>query len=88
MVFRILSLYYEAYTSITDFIRVLQNLYLSYGTYTCISEYIIIFRILSLYYGAYTCITKLILVLQSIYLSYESYSCAKVTVGTISWNKS
>ena len=68
MVFRILSLYYRAYTCISDFIRVLQNLYLSYGTYTCISAHILVFQILHVYYGTYTCLTEHILILQILFL--------------------
>ena len=43
--------YYKTYTGISDLIRVLQNLYMSYGTYTDLTEHILILRILSLYEG-------------------------------------
>ena len=42
---------FEAHTGISDLIRVLQNLYLSYGTYTCVTKLILIFQILFLYKG-------------------------------------
>ena len=69
----------------SDLIRVLWNLYFSYGTYTCVIELIRVFRIL---YGTYSC-TKVpigttrihytevpigttghILLLQNLYLFY------------------
>ena len=39
----------------------MMNLY--YGSYTCISEHILVLRILYLYYGTYSCISDLILIL-------------------------
>ena len=56
-----------------------------YGTYTCISDLILVSHNLYMYFRSYTCLTEHILVLHSIYLSY---SCAKVPVGTISRNRS
>ena len=53
----------------------LQSLFLYFGSYTCITEHILVLRILYLFYKAYSCISNLILVLQSIYLSYGSYTC-------------
>ena len=44
------------------------------GTYTGISEHILVFRILYVYYRTYTCISDLIHVLQNLYLSYETYT--------------
>ena len=101
LVFRILFLYFESYTEliliqstrryyrdITERILVLQNLFLYFGSYMCITELIHVFQILYMSYRAYTCLTDLILVLQNLFLSYGSYSCAKVSVGTISRNRS
>ena len=67
---------------------VLQNLFLYLRSYTCITELIHVFQILYMSYRAYTGLTDLILVLQNLFLSYGSYSCAKVSVGTISRNRS
>ena len=70
---------------ITELIRVLRNLYLSYGTYTCISEHILVFQILYVYYGTYTCLTDLMLVLRDLFLYYRTYTCItdkEVPVGT------
>ena len=47
---------------------------LSYGSYTCIMELILVLRDSYLFYIAYTCISDLRLVLRSIYLSYGSYT--------------
>ena len=44
-------MYYRTYTCISDLIHVLQNLYLSYGTYIGLMEHILILRILSLCEG-------------------------------------
>ena len=55
---------------------------MSYGSYTCITELILVLRILFLYFGSYTCITDLILVLRILYLCYRAYSGTKVPVGT------
>ena len=58
----------------------LQNLFLSYGSYTGITELILVLWILFLYFGSYTCLTdtgvpvgttKLILILQSLYPFYR-----------------
>ena len=46
-----------------------------FGSYTCITELILVLRNLYLYYGAYSCISDLILVLQRIFLYFESYTC-------------
>ena len=70
MVFRILYLYYGAYSCISDLILVLRSIYLSYGTYTYDTELILVFRILYLYYGAYAGITRLIILLQNLYRKY------------------
>ena len=67
-------MYYRTYTCISDLIHVSQNLYLSYGTYTGISEYIPVFRIIYVYYRIYTCISDLIHVSQNLYLSYGTYT--------------
>ena len=47
---------------------------MSYGSYTCIIELILVFRILYVYYGTYTCLTELILVLQRLFLYFKSYT--------------
>ena len=68
-----------------------------FGSYTCLTEHILILRILYLYYGAYT-YTKvlvgtngLILILQNLYFFYRyrsthryyrDFTCTKVPVGT------
>ena len=51
-----------------ELILVLQSIYLSYRSYTCVTELILIFRILYLYYRAYACISDLILVFRILYL--------------------
>ena len=38
-----------------ELIFVLQGIYLSYGSYTCVTKLILVFRILFMYYGTYTC---------------------------------
>ena len=62
------------FSSYAELILVLQNLYGSYGTYTCISEHILVFQILYMYYRTYTCISNLIHVIQNLYLSYGTYT--------------
>ena len=47
---------------------------MSYRSYTCITELILVFRILYVYYENYTCLTELILVLQSLFLYFRSYT--------------
>ena len=47
-------MYYRTYTCISDLIHVLQNLYLSDGTYTGLTEHGLILRILSLCEGTRT----------------------------------
>ena len=69
-------------------ILVLQNLFLYFRSSRCITELIHVFQILYMSYRAYTGLTDLILVLHNLFLSYGSYSCAKVSVGTISRNRS
>ena len=44
-------MYYRTYTCISNLIHVIHNLYLSYGTYTGLTEHILILRILSLCEG-------------------------------------
>ena len=46
-----------------------------YGTYTGISEHILVLRNLYWSYGTYTCLTELILVLRNLYWSYGTYIC-------------
>ena len=53
-------MYYRTYTCISDLTCILQNLYLSYGIYTCVQD-------LFLSYRSYTCVTKLILVFQILF---------------------
>ena len=48
--------------------------YRDYGTYTGISEHILVFRILYAYYRTYTCVLDLILVLRNLYWSYGTYT--------------
>ena len=52
---------------------------MSYESYTCITELILVFRILYVYYETYTCVTEHILVL---WILYGAYSCTKVAVDT------
>ena len=59
----------------SDIIRVLQNLYLSYGTYTCLTELIRVLRNLYCYFGAHTGISDIIRVLQDLYMYLKSYTC-------------
>ena len=92
---------YRAYTYLTELILILRSIYWSYRTWTCIYDLIHVLQSIYLSYGTYTDLTKHILVLQnldmisdlihvlqSIYLSYGSYPCAKVSVGTMSRNRS
>ena len=71
-----------------DLIRILQNLYLSYEMYTCISEHIQVFRSymyitklirvlrnLCRSYGTYTGISEHILVFRILYVYYRTYTC-------------
>ena len=61
----------------------MMNLY--YGSYTCISEHILVLRILYLYYRTYSCVSDLILVLQNLFLYYRTYTYItdeEVPVGT------
>ena len=70
-----------------DLILILRRLFLYLGSYTCITDPLLVlqslclyfgflvFRILYLYYGAYSCISDLILVLRSLCLYFRSYSC-------------
>ena len=58
----------------------LQILFLYFGSYTCITEHILVLRILYLRniylsYGSYTCVTELVLVFQILYLYYKAYTC-------------
>ena len=53
----------------------LRSLFLYFGSYTCITEHILVLWILYLCYRAYSCILGLILVLRSLFLYFESYTC-------------
>ena len=68
-------MYCGAYSYLSDLIRVLQNLYLSYRTYTGLTELILVFRSTYWYFGSYTCITELIHVFQISYMYYRTYTC-------------
>ena len=68
-------MYYRTYTCISDLTCILRNLYLSYGTYTGLTELILVFLILYVYYRTYTCISDLTCILRNLYLSYGTYSC-------------
>ena len=46
-----------------------------FGSYSCITEHILVLRILYLYYGAYSCISDLIHVLRNLYFSFGTYTC-------------
>ena len=54
---------------------VLQNLYLYYRTYTCISDLILVLQNLYMYFRFYTCFIEHIHVFQILYLSYRAYTC-------------
>ena len=51
------------YRDITDHKLVVRNLFLYFGSYSCISDLILVLRI-------YTCLPNLILVLQNMYLYF------------------
>ena len=61
----------------------LQSLFLYFGSYTCISDHILVLRILYLSYGSYTCVTELILVFRILYLYYGSYSCTSDLIWSL-----
>ena len=69
LVLRILYLYYEVDTGLTEIILVFRStywiLYVYYRTYTCISNLIHVLQNLYLSYGTYTGLTELILVLRT-----------------------
>ena len=46
----------------------LRSLFLSFGSYTCITDLILVLRSLFLSFGSYTCIMKLILVLKILFV--------------------
>ena len=76
--FRILSWYFGAYTCISDFIHVLQNLYMYFRSYMYTTDFILVLRNLYWSYGTYICV-------QDLFLSYRSYTCftdTGVPVGT------
>ena len=50
-----------------------------YGTYTYLTELILVLQSLFLYFGSYTCVTEHILVLR---ILYGVYSCTKLPVDT------
>ena len=83
--FRILSWYFRAYTCISDFIHVLQNVYLYFRSYMYITELILVLRNLYWSYGSYTCITKLILVFRILNVCYITYTCIS-DLTCILWN--
>ena len=51
-------MYFGFYTCISDFIHVFQILYVYYGTYTYLTELIVVYR-------TYSCLIDLILVLHN-----------------------
>ena len=53
---------------------VLQSIYLSYRTYTGLTELILVLRNLYWYYGTYISLTELILVLWNLYWSHGTYT--------------
>ena len=67
-------MYLKSYSCNTALILILQNLYLSYRTYTGLTELILLFRSTYWYFGSYTCISNLIHVIHNLYLSYETYT--------------
>ena len=57
-------MYYRTYTCISDLTCILQNLYLSYGTYICVQD-------LFLSYRSYTSVIELILVFRIFFFFFE-----------------
>ena len=65
----------------TERIQVLRNLFLYgstykyYGTYTDLTEPILVLQNLDMYFRSYTCLTGHILILRILYWSYGTYTC-------------
>ena len=84
---------YGTYTGISEHIlvfrilRVLQNLYMYFKSYTCITELILVLLNLYWSYGTYTCLMELILVLQNLFL-YFGYGSTRRYYRTFFWYKS
>ena len=85
-----LYLYYGVYTGseipvgiaeITERVQVLRNLFLYgstckyYGTYTDLTEHILVLQNLDMYIRSYTCLTEHILILRILYWSYRTWTC-------------
>ena len=66
-------MYFGFYTCISNFIHVLQSIYLSYRTYIGLTELILVLRNLYWYFGSYTCVTELIHVFQILHVYYGTY---------------
>ena len=66
---------------ITERVQVLRNLFLNgstckyYGTYTDLTEHILVLQNLDMYFRSYTCLTEHILILRILYWSYRIYTC-------------
>ena len=70
--------YTEVLVSTTELILILRSLYLSYRTWTCISDLIHVLQSIYLSYRSYTDFTELILVLRILYCNSDT----EVPVGT------
>ena len=74
LVYQILFLYLESCTQI---------LYVYYGTYTCLTELILVLQNLYGSYGTYTGISEHILVFQILYVCYRTYTCISNLIHVI-----
>ena len=81
--FRILSWYFGAYTCISDFVHVLQNLYMYFRSCMYITELILVLRNLYWYFGSYTCIKELIHVFKILHVYYGTYTYLTDTGGPL-----
>ena len=46
-----------------------------YGTYTDLTEHVLVLQNLDMYFRSYTCLTEHILILRILYWSYGTYTC-------------
>ena len=90
LVLRNLYFYYGVYAGseipvgiaeITERVQVLRNCFLYgstckyYGTYTDLTEHILVLQNLDMYIISYTCLTEPILILRILYWYYRTYYC-------------
>ena len=74
LVYKILFLYFESCTQI---------LYVYYGTYTCLTELILVLQNLYGSYRTYTGISEHILVFRILYVYYRTYTCISNLIHVI-----